>query len=153
MIIGTSHLCSFPNWLLDWTQKLWAHLEGDVIELSAVAEGRSAGVNQPGGRRGCGGQTSPRPPAVSAAARRRLGALGAPFAFHCLLPGHGSGQRAQLRAMKKKTEERVRVTRWLLFLSSSTLSLPEFWSRRVWAEKFTCASKSCLCVKRKMVPV
>lgn len=68
--------------------ELSAHLEGDVIKLSAVAQGRSAGVNQSGGRSGCGSQTFPRPPAVSATARRRLGAPGAPFTFQCLLPGH-----------------------------------------------------------------
>lgn len=44
--------------------KLPAHLEGDVIKLSAVAEGRSAGINQPGGRSSCGGQTFARPAAA-----------------------------------------------------------------------------------------
>lgn len=159
LLIGSfklSHLWSPSNWLLDFAASLsWgvklelsAHLEGDVIKLSAVAQGRSAGINQSGGRSGGSGQTFPRPPALSAAARRRLGAPGAPFAFHCLLPGHGSDKPVQLRAIKMKVWH---ARDWVPFrLPALFFSLVEFWLRR---KKFTRASKSWLCVKRKLVTV
>lgn len=117
--------------------KLWfsAHLEGDVVKLSAVAQGRSARINQPGGRSGGGGQTSSRPPAVSAAARRRLGALGARSArFHHLLPGHGSDNQFGSE------------TRGVCVPAPPTL----FFSGVVsaWGDgSFSRASKSWLCVK------
>lgn len=84
-------LVTWVHWLIDWLvlQYLSAHLEGDVIKFPAVAQRRSAGINQSGRGSGGGGQTFPRPPAVSPAARRTFGALGAHFTFHRLLPWHG----------------------------------------------------------------
>lgn len=133
--------------------ELWAHLEGDVIKLPAVAEGRSAGIDESGGRSGGGGQTFPRPPA----ARRRLGALGATLALHCLLPGHGSDDlftSEQFGIKKRKKEnwlsECGRVWHWREWLFLPILFRVELRSRR---EKFTCASKPWLCVKRELETV
>lgn len=99
---------SLKEWIC--TSQLWAgefpHLEGNVVKLSAVADGRSAGINQPGGRSGSGGQTFPRPPA----ARRRLGAPGAPLAPYCLLPGHGSDSSTP-RNQDKKCEKKRKGTK------------------------------------------
>lgn len=85
----SSHMGSLPK-LIVWLvlQYVSAHLEGDVIKFPAVAQRRSAGINQSGGRSGDSGQTFPRPPAVSPAARRTFGAPGAHFRFYCLFPGH-----------------------------------------------------------------
>lgn len=85
-----SHMGSLIDWLISFAaQYLSAHLEGDVIKFPAVAQRRSAGINQSRRGSGGGGQTFPRPPAVSPAARRTFGALGAHFTSHRLLPWHG----------------------------------------------------------------
>lgn len=106
-----------------------AHLEGDVVKFPAVAQRRSAGINQSRGRSGGSGQTFPRPPTVSPAARRTFGAPGAHFPFHCLLPGH----------------DHLFSRGWVEQVSPNTFPP---WSSAKRRQKFSRASRTSLCLKK-----